>query len=267
MASHFYGNSYGEHYEKDVKDFTTSDWIVTGIFFAAILAVFITMLLQAWGLVIISFSVIVAMIDVMLRVIFHTKSKIMYIFDVLAGIACVGGIIVMTGNMKWIITYVIITVVLVYLGVGVLFSVLAISKSKKIEACTLAVEARCEIVEIRDDNMLIQHSGNVNRSYESSSYEEQTKKAVLVRPSFHYFVNDKEYYTESKVYYGDLNKGFSEGARVCILVNPEDPTQILPQNMNATIEIVLAIGWWGMLIFLIGIMAVVCVVHNMISAL
>lgn len=69
-------------------------------------------------------------------------------------------------------------------------------------------------------------------------------------------VNGQEYYTESEVYYGDMNVGFEDGARVTLRVNPNNPTDVLPKNVGTFLEMVMGIGWIAIAVIVIIVLGI-----------
>lgn len=246
MANHFYGYGVEEHYEKDIKDFTLADKMVAVLFFLMILATIILGFCGNWGFMIIMIGADLVMMDVMVRVLFHAKNFVMRIFSTIGILTIIAGILVKTGRISWVILYGIIVYFVFCFGAGILCIYLAIRKNKKIKEYSLNVEAVCEIVDekvlniFRYDDVMehqINHSMNVN---------------TIQKPAFHYYVNGMEYFTESTVYYGDLNSGFEEGQKVMLRVNPANPNEILPKNENSAMEMGMGISWL--------VIGVVCVV-------
>ena len=104
---------------------------------------------------------------------------------------------------------------------------------RKQKTYSLKVEAICEIVDVK--RMRIYDVGDTTLD-----------PRTMLKPAFHYVIDGKEYFTESTAYYGNLNEGFKEGAKVLLQVNPDNPHEMLPTNEDASVSrmtLVMGISW------------------------
>ena len=122
---------------------------------------------------------------------------------------------------------------------------------------SISVEAVCEMVDVRKTNLFA--FDDLVEDY----YMAPINANTIYKPGFHYTVNGKEYFTESTVYYGDLNKGFEEGSKVQLKVNPDNPHEILPVKVDATIgnlALIMGIFW-----IIAGIIVMILLMSGVIS--
>lgn len=237
MANHFDGQALEEHYEKELKDFRPIDWAMLFLLFAPVVAAVVMGFMQKWGIMVILAGCFICMIHIFLLVVFGVRNKIMLGFFCLGIAVIIGGIITATENYNLLVLYGVFIYILVSFGVGFLCLYLAAKKRRKIKEYTLLVEADCELVDVKKINMF-RFDDIVKNSYDHSLNDN-----TLTKPGFHYFVNGEEYFTESTVYYGDLNTDYVEGAKVTLRVNPNNPTDILPKNEGAGLEMIMGISW------------------------
>lgn len=94
MGNHFYGSAISEHYEKKIKDFVARDWVAVGIFIAIVIGVIASAVSRHWGFMIICFGLFASFMDVAVRVIFNSRSKVTSIFVVLGILAIIAGAII-----------------------------------------------------------------------------------------------------------------------------------------------------------------------------
>lgn len=248
MANHFYGEAYEAHYEKEIKDFTPVDWVTSIVYLLIILAAVVFGFLQKWGLMVIMVGVAVCMLHIFLLIVMKVNNIIVRYFFLLGIIVIIGGLITCTGHYGYLEIYGIALYLLISFGVGILCLNLAKKKRKKIKEYTLTVEAECEIADVKKINLF--RFDDIN-----SSPNNPINDNILTKPAFHYYVNGQEYYTESEVYYGDMNVGFEEGARVTLRVNPKNPTEVLPKGVSTSMEMIMGISWIAIGILVIIILA------------
>lgn len=253
MANHFKGNAYEEHYEKEIKDFTPSDWAVTIAFFGIIVVAVIMGFLQQWGVLVILVGIEFAMFDVLIRVIFHRIIKLLYLFDAIGVITIVEGIFVLMDHIGWVIISAFVLYLIVCFFVGILCVSLGVKKKKKMAEYSLIVQAECETVDEKRINLFLYDD------IVDDTVNHALNKNELYKPAFHYFVDGQEYFTESTVYYGDLNEGYKDGERIELRVNPNNPNEVLPKGENASIEMLVGISWL--------VIGVVCVIVFAVLAL
>lgn len=249
MANFFYGEAYEEHYEKEIKDFTPADWAVSIVYLAVIIAAVIFGFMQNWGLMVIMAGVAVCMLYIFMMVVFGVKNKIVQLFFLIGIFVIIGGLITLSGYYEYLILYAVFIYLTVAFGVGFFCLYLAKKKNDKIREYSLSVEADCEYADVKKIN-LFRFDDIISNPYNPMNDNELTK------PAFHYYAHGKEYYTESEVYYGNANRGYEEGSKVVLRVNPDNPTEILPQNENASMEIILGVSWIVIGIVTITILAV-----------
>lgn len=237
MGNHFYGTAYEEHYEKNLKDFTFTDWVITALWGIIIIGAIVMGFKDQWGVMTILVGIAVIMMDVMLRCVIKKKSKVLIIFDLIGVAVIIGGMITLLENVKLLIAFAVALYIVVCFGVGILCMTLAVKKNKKIKMYSLLVEALCETVDVKRIN-LFKFDDRVDDQYNHPLNDNE-----LYKPAFHYFVNGEEYFTASNVYYGDLNKDYIEGKRVVLRVNPNNPSEILPKNESAAMETLMGVSW------------------------
>lgn len=237
MSNHFYGYAYEEHGEKEIKDFTPIDWIIIITFFGMILAAVVMGFMNLWGIMVILVGTSICLIHAIARVVVGLKNKITPWFCALGCMTIIGGIITATGHYEYLFLYGMIVYVIVAFFVGILCLYLAFNKRRKRREYSLLVEAECELVDEKRMN-LFRFDDIVK-----NPYDHPINDNVLRKPGFHYWVNGQEYFVESTVYYGDLNKGFEEGNKVTLRVNPKNPTEILPENVGTAMETIMGVFW------------------------
>lgn len=236
MANHFYGEAYEAHYEKELKDFTPVDWITSIVYLLIIISAVVFGFLNRWGLMVIMVGVAVCMLHIFSLIVMKANNKIVRYFFILGVLVIIAGAITCTGHYEYLELYVIALYLLISFGVGILCLNLAKKKRRKIREYTMSVDAECEIVDEKKINLF--RFDDIHSSPNNPINDNSLKK-----PAFHYFVNGQEYYTESEVYYGDMNVGFEDGAKVTLRVNPNNPRDILPKNVGTFLEMVMGIGW------------------------
>ena len=250
MANHFYGEVHEEHYEKEIKDFTPVDWATSIVYLLIIISAVVLGFLNNWGLMVIMVGVAVCMLHVFMLIVMKVNNKIVRYFFLLGLLVIIAGVITCTEHYEYLELYIITLYLLISFGVGILCLNLARKKRKKICEYTLSVEAECELVDVKKINLFLFDD------IHSSPYNNPINDNVLKKPAFHYFVNGQEYYTESEVYYGDMNVGFEDGARVTLRVNPNNPTDVLPKNVGTFLEMVMGIGWIAIAVIVIIVLGI-----------
>lgn len=249
MANHFYGEAYEEHYEKELKDFTPVDWATSIVYLLIIISAVVFGFLNNWGLMVIMAGVVVCMLHVFILIVMKVNNKILRYFFLLGLLVIIAGVITCTEHYEYLVLYIIALYLLISFGVGILCLNLAKKKRKKIREYALSVEAKCELVDVKKINLF--RFDDIHLSINNPINDN-----VLNKPAFHYFVNGQEYYTESEVYYGDMNVGFEDGARVILRVNPNNPTDVLPKNVGTFLETVMGIGWIAIALIVITVLGV-----------
>lgn len=260
MANHFYGSAYEEHYEKKIEDFTLLDWVIVSVFFGVVLAAVIFGFLGHIGMMIVLIGVDTSIIDFLVRKVFRKKSKVTVIFVILGIMAIIAGCIVEGKLWNIFQYYVVFMYMVVAFGVGFFLVNIKINNTKKMRKYSISTEAVCEMVDVRKIN-LFSFDDLVKESYLAPINEN-----TIYKPGFHYTVDKKEYFTESTVYYGDLNKGFEEGRKVTIKVNPDNPHEILPINVDASIgNMAMTMGIFWIFAGCVGIIVMVLILSGVIS--
>lgn len=239
MANHFYGEAYEAHYEKEIKDFTAVDWITSIVYLLIIISAVVFGFLNRWGLMVIMIGVALCMLHIFMLIVMKADNKIVRLFFVLGILVIIGGIITCTEHYEYLEIYVIAIYLLISLGVGIFCLNLAKKKRNKMKEYTLSVEAECELVDVKKINLF--RFDDIH-----SSPNNPINDNILMKPAFHYFVNGQEYYTESEVYYGDMNTGFENGAKLTLRVNPNNPAEVLPKNVGTSMETIMGIFWIAM---------------------
>lgn len=260
MANHFYGGATHEHYEKDVKDFTASDKVVVSIMFAVVVLAIGAGFLNRWGIMVALIGAFFCMPYIAVGAIWNVRSKATLIFVAL-GILLIGaGIIVETGMWDIFQYYATGSYIFISLGVGIICMKIAIGNFRKLKQYSLEVEALCEIVDVQKLNLFTFDDRIKN------PYNAPINANIICKPGFHYCVNGNEYYTESTIYYGDLNTGFAEGSKVKLKVNPDNPYEILPANEGngiGTMAMVMGICW--IVAGIVGIVVLALMLNGVIS--
>ena len=260
MANHFYGSAYEEHYEKKLKDFTFLDWVLVSIFWLCVLAAVVAGFCGHIGIMVAILGVVLSMFDLLIRKVFCKKSKITWIFVVLGILAIIAGIIVETEQFSVFQYYVVFMYMVIAFGVGFFCVHLKINNARKLKAYSLSVEAVCEMVDEKRINLF------AFDDLVQSNYRAPINENTIYKPGFHYSVAGKEYFTESTVYYGDLNKGFKEGEKVQLKVNPDNPIEILPVNFDETIgNMALIMGIFWIVAGMVGIIVMILMQNGVIS--
>ena len=119
MANHLYGGSCEEHYEKEVKDFTPTDWVLVSTFWVFVLVAVITGFLGHIGYTIEFIGVAACMVDILTQMVFHKKSKITKVFVVLGIMAIIAGMIV--AKQLWDIFQYYVVIMYMVIAFGVAF--------------------------------------------------------------------------------------------------------------------------------------------------
>lgn len=260
MEDNFWGTAVEEHYEKEIKDFNGLDWFLFTIFWGMIIVAVIlgfNGMPHAAG---ICACLDVIMIHVMIRVMSKQKSVVTPHFVVL-GILAIAVILAnyIFGNDKMAII-VAIAFEFIAFYVGILCVSIAVRKKRKMREYSLMVEAECHTVDERQLNAFhlnqSMHTGIDSASYGGGS--------MIYKPAFHYFVNGQEYFTESTVYYGNMNSGYTEGQRIWLRVNPNNPRDILPKNADTFVESLVGWMWIGIGVAA-GIMYIVLAMNGMLE--
>ena len=236
----FYGVATHEHYEKDAEDLTKLDKVVVGIGLGCFGAAFVFIFLDYIGLAIVMFGVFFCMIHLMAYVAFRAKSAALLVFDAIGVAAIIAGVLLMAGLTTIFEYYLTFGLALGFILAGCVTLFIFIRDSRKRKAYSLSVEAVCEIVDSRRLNVF--NSVNGTNSYSP------VEMSTIYKPGFHYVVNGQEYFTESTVYYGDLNDGFQEGNHVMLRVNPNQPNEVLPANLKLTGELMELVIGFGLLL-------------------
>ena len=260
MANHFYGAAIEEHYEKKLKDFTPLDWVLVSILGAIVLAAVITGLCGHVGIMIVLLGASACMGDLFVRMVFRKKSRVAWVWVILGIMAIIAGIIVEAENWNIFQYYVVFMYMVVAFGAGFFLVYIKINNSRKLKTYSLSVEAECEMVDVKkinlfafDDLLEVNYNAPINAN-------------TIYKPGFHYTVDGKEYFTESTVYYGDLNKGFEEGKKVLLKVNPNNPNEILPINTDASIgNMSMVMGIFWILAGIVGIVVMILMMNGVIS--
>ena len=240
MGNHFYGVAINEHYEKKISDFESRDWVVVGALIAIALGVIASMVTRHWGFMIICFGLFACSMDVTARVVFCKRSRVTPFFVVLGILTIIAGIIVEAGLWNLFPYYICFCWTVIALGVGIICTMIKVNFVRKVKAYTISVEADCEMVDVKKVNLFRFDDLTEN------PYNAPINDNTIFKPGFHYYVNGKEYFTESTVYYGDLNKGFMEGNRVTLKVNPDNPNDILPISVDSSVAnmgLIMGIFW------------------------
>lgn len=262
MANHFYGSAYEEHYEKKLKDFTALDWILVSFFGAIALTAVVAGILKHFGVMTALLGVDACMGDLLIHTVFRKKSKVAWIFIVLGIMAIIAGIIVELKLWHVFQYYVVLMYMVIAFGVGFFCVFIKINNSRKMKAYSLSVEADCEMVDVRQINLF------AFDDLLKENYLAPINANTIYKPGFHYTVNGQEYFTESTVYYGDLNKGFEEGKKVLLRVNPQNPLEILPVNADASVgNMAMIMGIFWILAGIVGIVVMILMMNGVISFL
>lgn len=239
MVNHFYGEAYESHYEKELKDFTPVDWATSIVYLLVIISAVVLGFLNMWGLMVIMIGVAVCMLHVFMLIVMKVNDEIVKYFFLLGLLVIIAGVITCTGHYEYLTVYAFGLYLIISFWLGILCLNLAKKKRNKMQRYTLSVDAECELVDIKKINLF--RFDDIH----SSPYN-PINDNILTKPAFHYFVNGQEYYTESEVYYGDMNVGFEEGARLTLRVNPNNPAEVLPKNVGIFMEMFMGIFWVAM---------------------
>lgn len=259
MGNHFYGSAISEHYEKKIKDFVARDWVVVGIFIAIVIGVIASVVSRHWGFMIICLGLFASSMDVAVRVIFNSRSKVTSIFVVIGILAIIAGAIIEADLWNIFPYYICFCLILFAFGVGVICTMLKVNFVRKMKEYSITVEAECEMVDVKKIN-LFRFDDLPNMPYTAS-----INKNTLYKPGFHYVINGQEYFTESTVYYGDLNRGFVEGNRVMLKVNPDNPHDILPINADSSFaNMAMVMGIFWLVAGIIGIVVLILMINGVI---
>ena len=130
---------------------------------------------------------------------------------------------------------------------------------RKMKEYSITVEAECEMVDVKKINLFRFDD------FPNMPYTDSINTNTLYKPGFHYFINGQEYFTESTVYYGDLNRGFVEGNRVMLKVNPDNPHDILPINADSSFaNMAMVMGIFWLVAGIIGIVVLILMINGVI---
>lgn len=226
MANHFFGSSIQEHAEKDVKDTKPIDWVIFSSFFILFIGAFIAFFTLHIVTGIIMIGLFFMMFDVAARVIFNLKSKITPIFSGIGLLIILGGVLISIFGFWILMPYVFLCMAFVWLAIGIFCWSLGSKKRALRRRYSLEVEAECSIVDTGKVKVFRNQMEPVKRDH----------YATVNKPAFHYYVNGSEYFVESEVYYGDLNKDIKEGAKVKIFVDPSSPENFIPVSDDSVME-------------------------------
>lgn len=232
--AHFYGTANESHYETEYKKLSPLGKAEIILFVLLVIGAIVAGLFGKWNIMIITIGIICIFVDVMVRTIFHTKNKVLLIFVFLGILALLVGILWCIGGTGWGIISALAMPAVIWFMVGIICTVCAIKMISKRKKCSLEVTADCEMGDVRRLNLFRFDDINDNGSINSN-------RDTLFKPMFHYFVDGQEYFVLSNVYYGDLNTGFKEGSKVKLYVNPNNPTELQPQNSGSASLLVMGI--------------------------
>lgn len=259
MGNHFYGSAVSEHYEKDIKDLTPLDWVLVVIFFTFGIGAFVFGFMKHFGIMVALLGAAACMGYPILRVVFQKKHVATLIFIVLGILAIIAGFIVEAERWDIFPYYVVSVFMLIAFGVAVICIRIKVKNSQKLKAYSLSVEAVCEMVDIKRIN-LFRFDDLPNMPYTAP-----INKNTLFKPGFHYVVNGQEYFTESTVYYGDMNRGFVEGNHVLLKVNPDNPNEILPVDADSTVaNMAMVMGVFWIVGGIVGIVVLILMMNGVI---
>lgn len=258
MANHFYGSAVSEHYEKKPKDFKPVDWIMVALLSIICIAAVASGFMRRWGLMVVFIGVAACMLHVLLRVMFKAKNKVTIVFTVLGILAIIAGILLEADKWDVLPCYFVFVYMIVAFSVGIICVGIKRSTSRKMKEYSLSVEATCEQVEVKKINLF--KSDDL-----SPMYNAPINSNTIYRPAFHYFVDGKEYYTRSEVYYGDLNEGFREGDKITLRVDPNDPGKVLPAKVDGTVGNMAAVmGVFWLVAGIVGIVVLILMLNGTI---
>lgn len=224
MGNHFYGEYQGDHYEVEVKSLSGSQKLFLLLYPIELIGAIICLLTGHIGYFVVCLGSVFLVVSLMLPLIFNVsikKSLPAKIFLAVAITLVVLGIVIeyhlLTMNMLFGLF------ILFWFVLGVFMTKLAFKKPAYAKKCTLPVEATCVTVDIMRRDIMVSNNLFPRNMIDANS-------ETLFKPAFSYEVNGEPYWVESTVYYGDLNKGYEEGAKVNILVNPENPMEMIPKK-------------------------------------
>lgn len=249
-----------EHYEKKISDFEPKDWVAVSILIAIALGVIASIVSRHWGFLVICFGLFAASMDVVVRVVFNKRSKVTPFFVVLGILTIIAGAIMEAGLWNIFPYFICFCLTVVAFGVGIICTMMKVNFVRKVKAYTISVEADCEMVDVKKTNLFRFDDLAEN------PYNAPINDNTIFKPGFHYYVNGKEYFTESTVYYGDLNKGFMEGKRVTLKVNPDNPNDILPISVDSSVaNMGLVMGIFWNIAGIIGIVVFILMLNGVIA--
>lgn len=257
MENHFYGAATNEHYEKETKNFRPIDWITVCAYFGIAIGAVVAGFMGHWGVMIMIIGLLACLSPVLLRIVFGAKSKYLLIFVLLGIAAIIAGIIVENELWDALQYLILIAFTLISFSVTVICFIIKGKESSKMRKYSQSVEAVCEMVDVRRLNLF---------AYDDiiHNYTSPANANTIYKPGFRYVVNGTEYFTESTVYYGDLNTGFREGNKVLLKVNPENPNEIQPADKTVgNMALVMGICW----IFggITGIVLLILTINGVVS--
>lgn len=224
MGNHFYGEYQGDHYEVETKNLSTSQKLFLLLYPIELAAAVVCMFTGHIGYFVVCLGSIFLVVALMLPVIFNVPIKSSLPAKIFLGVAFTAVLIgIIIENHLLTMEMLFGLFLLFWLVLGIVMIRLAFKKPAYAKNCTLPVEATCVTVDIMRRDIMV----SCNRF---SRERIQTNAETLFKPAFSYEVNGEPYWVESTVYYGDLNKGYQEGEKVTIMVNPENPMEMIPKK-------------------------------------
>lgn len=245
--NHFYGQYTEEHYEVDIKDLSFSEKCLLLSFLALIILDIVVGFLGLFEILVITVGFSVCTMTLVICTIFYIKLFKHYVitpFFFIGLITTIVGFLLYfdvfedsegaTNALKLLELY----SPMFFVILGFVFIAIGAKKNQFKKRCTTRVTATCYTVDTRRVNLF--KCDDI-----SSIYSSPINQNDLLKPAFLFWLNGYQYFVENKYFYGDLNTEFADGKQIGLFVNPQNPTDIVP---DSNVEKVFPMTGWSFVI-------------------
>lgn len=229
----FHGVSYEAHAEKDVKDFSTVDWVVFGIGGLLIIGAILAGFGNKWGGMMIIIGMFFAWIELLLRVVFHIKNIAGKIFLATGFVIIIPGVLWCIGGGGWAALSGFALLGGIWIVIGAVLIVAGIKNINKTRRCSLEINAECTVVDSK-----------TNTIFKFDQVRTVNDLDTVFKNVLHFFINGNEYFVDADEYFENEDMEFENGKCVRIYVNPNNPNEVLPKRV--TIGLFMAMGIGGL---------------------
>ncbi len=237
------GSYSSKTFTKKASDISALEWILIGIFIIALgSSEFVMMkLMVAEFLMILGF----AFLDFMAFCYIFSKdykNPILLLFVTIGILIEIAGLLLKFSTTEIVIYYISITLAIIYLLIGIISLIVGYKRKRENKKCTVMVEAICSKIDVKSINTfafddIVKHN-----------YFSELNKDQLIKPTFKYIYNGKEY-EESYDRYIPLNS-YRINEKENIYINPNKPNVFAFTNSH---KIILLFGWLWMFIIFIAV--------------